>query len=237
MALSAPAQLVCFAHRGASGYEPENTLKSFSRALELGATWMEFDVRAVEDELVVFHDRTLSRLTGASGSVHKQSLASLRSLKVKGSEQIPLLSEVLSLIRGRARAQIELKGAAAGERTARYLNTLFSEGWSPDSFLVSSFDHEELAAFKRACPTVPIGILLYGYPINTPDIARVLGAYSVHLDLETVTPKRVATLHEHGFKVFVYTVNDANDIAAMRAIGVDGVFSDYPDRVLASHYT
>ena len=82
---------------------------------------------------------------------------------------------------------------------------------------------------------VPIGILLYGYPINTPDIARVLGAYSVHLDVDTVTPKRVGTLHELGFKVFVYTVNEPNDIAAMRAIGVDGVFSDYPDRVLSTN--
>ena len=96
MALSAPTHLICFAHRGASGYEPENTLKSFSKALELGAPWIEFDVRAVEDELVVFHDRTLPRLTGASGSVHKQSLAYLRTLKVKGTEQIPLLSEVLA---------------------------------------------------------------------------------------------------------------------------------------------
>ena len=235
MALSAPTHLICFAHRGASGYEPENTLKSFSKALELGAPWIEFDVRAVEDELVVFHDRTLPRLTGASGSVHKQSLAYLRTLKVKGTEQIPLLSEVLSLLQGRARAQIELKGGGSGQPTGRYLTTLLAEGWSADSFLVSSFDHEELAAFKRECPLVPIGILLYGYPINTPDIARVLGAYSVHLDVDTVTPKRVSTLHEFGLKVFVYTVNEPNDIAAMRAIGVDGVFSDYPDRVLSTN--
>ena len=220
---------------GASGYEPENTLKSFSKALELGANWVEFDVRTVEDELIVFHDRTLTRLTGALGSVRRQTLASIRALKVKETEPIPLLSEVMALLKGRARAQLELKGEGTGERTARYLTTLISEGWAPDSFLVSSFDHEELAAFKRSCPNVAIGILLYGYPINTPEISRALGAYSVHLDIETVTPKRVSTLHEHGFKVFVYTANEPSDIAAMRAIGVDGVFSDFPDRVLSTN--
>ena len=234
MALSAPAHMICFAHRGASGYEPENTLRSFSKALELGATWIECDVRKVEEELVVFHDRTLSRLTGTSGWVGNQTVASLRALKVKGTEQIPFLSEVLTLIRGKARAQLELKGAGSGELLARYLTTLLEEGWKGDSFLVSSFDHEELATFKRFCPAVPIGILLYGYPMNTPHIAQSLGAYSVHLDLETVTPKRVGTLHELGFKVFVYTVNEPADISAMRAVGVDGVFSDYPDRIIAT---
>ena len=234
MALSSPAHMICFAHRGASGYEPENTLRSFSKALELGATWIECDVRKVENELVVFHDRTLSRLTGSSGWVGNQTIASLRALKVKGTEQIPLLSEVLALLKGKARAQLELKGAGSGDLLARYLNGMLSQGWAADSFLISSFDHEELALFKRACPAIPIGILLYGYPMNTPQMAQSLGAYSVHIDLETVTPKRVSTLHELGFKVFVYTVNEPTDISAMRAIGVDGVFSDYPDRVLST---
>lgn len=234
MALSPPAYMICFAHRGASGYEPENTVRSFSKALELGANWIECDVRKVQDELVVFHDRTLSRLTGSSGWVGNQTVESLRALKVKDSEQIPLLSEVLTLIKGRASAQLELKGAGSGELLASYLTKLLADGWSADSFLVSSFDHEELAAFKRGCPSVRVGILLYGYPINTPQIAQAMGAYSVHLDLETVTPKRVGNLHELGFKVFVYTVNEPGDIAAMRAVGVDGVFSDFPDRVLSS---
>jgi len=89
MPLSAPANLICFAHRGASGYEPENTLRSFSRALDLGATWIECDVRVVEGELVIFHDRTLSRLTGAPGKVSDLDLSTLRSLKVKGTAPIP----------------------------------------------------------------------------------------------------------------------------------------------------
>ena len=234
MPLSEPADLICFAHRGASGYEPENTIRSFSRALALGATWIECDIRVVQGELVIFHDRTVGRLTGASGKVSELDLATLRSLKVQGTEPIPLLSELVELVRDRANLQLELKGSGTGEPTARYLTTLLEKGWRPESFLVSSFDHEELVACKKIAPSIPIGILLYGYPINTPEIARAIGAYSVHLNLEMTTLKRVNTLHQAGYKVFVYTVNEPSDIQAMRAIGVDGVFSDFPDRVIGA---
>ena len=235
MPLPHPADLICFAHRGASGYEPENTMRSFTRALELGATWIECDIRVVEDELIIFHDRTLNRLTGTPGKVSDLNLATLRSLKVMGRESIPLLSELVELTRNRAHLQLELKGRGTGERTARYLTTLLEKGWRPDSFLISSFDHEELVACKKVAPSIPVGILLYGYPINTPEIARTIGAYSIHLNLEMVTPKRISTLHQEGYKVFVYTVNDPSDIQAMRTIGVDGVFSDFPDRVITTN--
>jgi glycerophosphoryl diester phosphodiesterase len=166
--------------------------------------------------------------------VNDLDLATLRSLKVKGTEPIPLLSELVELTRNKASLQLELKGSGTGERTAQYLNTLLEKGWRSDDFLVSSFDHEELVACKKVAPSIPVGILLYGYPINTPEIARAIGAYSVHLNVEMVTPKRVSTLHQAGYKVFVYTVNEPSDIQAMRAIGVDGVFSDFPDRVLST---
>lgn len=223
----------CFAHRGASGYEPENTLRSFSKALELGAQWVELDIRVVEEELIVFHDRTLKRRANIEGIVEKQSLHAIRALDVGHGERIPLLSEVLDLIKGRARAQIELKGRDSGIPVAHYLNSLLSRGWSPDSFLVSSFDHEEVLDLHKIAPTIPVGVLLYGYPLNTIELARSVDAFSIHLNLEAVTPKRVKTLKEAGFKVFVYTVNDQADIQAMRAIGVDGIFSDFPDRALS----
>lgn len=234
MSLPATDHFICFAHRGASGTHPENTLLSFARALELGARWIELDLRAVEGELIVFHDRTTTRRAGVGGIVEKQSLATLRTLNVGEGERIPLFSEVLTLVQGRARLQIELKGRGTGELTARYLNDLITKGWAADTFLVSSFDHEEISTFSQLAPNIPVGLLLYGYPLNAVGMARALKAYSVHLHLETVTPKRVGALHEAGFKVFVYTVNDPSDIAAMRSIGVDGVFSDFPDRVLAS---
>ena len=232
MPLQSDDPFICLAHRGASGYEPENTLRSFSKALELGARWIEFDLRIVEDELVVFHDRTLSRRAGVPGVVEKQKLSVLRTLDVGKGEKIPFFSEALSLIKGKARAQIELKGPGTGEKTAHYLNNLISMGWAPDTFLVSSFDHEEILDFIKHAPTIPVALLLYGYPLHTSPMAQAIQAYSIHLHLDTVTQKRIGILHEAGFKVFVYTVNDPSDIAVMRRIGVDGVFSDFPDRVI-----
>lgn len=227
-----PPTFTCFAHRGASGYEPENTLRSFSKALELGARWIELDIRIVEEELIVFHDRTLKRRANIEGIVEQQSFEGIRVLDVGKGERIPLLSEVLALIKGRARAQIELKGRGTGVPVAHYLTSLLAQGWAPDSFLISSFDHEEVLDFHKLAPTIPVGVLLYGYPLNAIELARSVNAVSVHLNLEAVTPKRVKTLKEAGLKVYVYTVNEPADINAMRTIGVDGVFSDFPDRAI-----
>jgi len=221
----------CFAHRGASGYEPENTLLSFRRALELGATWLEFDVRIVEGEAVVFHDRTLARCTGDSGALEKRRLSFVRSLDAGKGERIPLLSEVLDLALGRAGLQIELKSRGAAPIVADQLARRISDGVPPESFLISSFDFEETAHFRHLMPQVPVALLLYGYPRNAVELARLISAVSVHLNLDAVTPARVAELHAASLKVFIYTVNDAADLQYVKSLGVDGVFSDFPDRV------
>jgi len=223
---------LCIAHRGASGYEPENSLGSFNRAIELGAPWVEFDVRVVEETPIVFHDRTLTRMTHSHGIVEKQTLASIRALSLPNGEKIPLLREVLDALRAKACAQIELKGPGSGEATASTLRQALQEGWSPTCFIVSSFDQQELASFAALAPEIPLGLLTYGYPLNCVEIARKLKAVSVHLHLDAVSHGRIKELHDAGFKVFVYTVNDPNDITTVLELGVDGIFSDFPDRVL-----
>jgi len=221
----------CFAHRGASGYEPENTLLSFRRALELGAKWLELDVRLVEGVAVVFHDRTLARRTGARGVVERQSLSFVRSLDAGKGERIPLLSEVLELASGRASLQIELKGVGTAPVVAKLLSDAIAQGASPLSFLVSSFEQREAESFRAALPEVPMGLLLHGYPRDPLRLAHALSAVSVHLNLDAVTPQRVAELHGAGLKVFAYTANDPAELAALKLAGIDGVFTDFPDRI------
>jgi glycerophosphoryl diester phosphodiesterase len=194
---------------------------------------MEFDIRVVEGHGIVFHDRTLDRMTGCSGVVEKQTLASLRSLKLPKGERIPLLSEVLDLLKGKASAQIELKGPGSGPVVAAAITDALASGWQRESFLVSSFYNDELVAFKERVPQIPLGILPRGYPQNCIEVAKQLGAVSVHLDINSVKPDRVNELHDAGLRVFVYTVNDLADIRAMKGVGVDGIFSDFPDRVVA----
>jgi len=221
---------IYIAHRGASGHEPENTLLSFSRALEFGASWVEFDVRVVEGEPVIFHDRTLQRMARLPGIVERQTLAELRSVKLPKDQSIPLLSEALDLLRGKACAQVELKGTNSGVVTALALLKALQEGWDASRFLVSSFDHSELLAFRATAPIIPIGLLTYGYPLNCVENALKVGAVSVHLHLDAVTEARVQQIHAAGLKVFVYTVNDPRDMRELTALGVDGIFTDFPDR-------
>jgi glycerophosphoryl diester phosphodiesterase len=226
--------LICFAHRGASGYEPENSMRSFRRAVELGAQWIECDVRAVEGRAVVFHDRAIKRMTGEAGLLGSQSLHRIKSLSLPQGEKIPFLSELLQEFKTLACLQIELKGVNSGVIVALELLQALEQGWSTQSLLVSSFDYDELKAFRHTAPSIPVGLLTYGYPLRCAELAREFGAYSVHLNIDSVSAKRVRELHDAGFKVFVYTVNDPYDINLMISLGVDGIFSDFPDRVCLS---
>jgi glycerophosphoryl diester phosphodiesterase len=224
-----------FAHRGASGYVTENTIESFTRAIELGATWIECDARAVEGRAIIFHDRNLNRMSGVNQLVAKQSLSQLQSIELKGGGRIPLLERVIQVVDGRAGLQIELKGTGAASVVATDLKRALSAGLGAERLLVSSFDHQELYRFKQMIPEVRLGLLVYGYPLNCLGIARRLGVFSVHLNVEYVTAERVNQLKKAGYKVYVYTVNDSDELKALSALGIDGVFSDFPDRILADY--
>lgn len=233
---SQESEFRCIAHRGASGYAPENTLESFSKAIELGASWIEFDVRVVEGTPIVFHDSTLGRLTGVEGAVEDQSLEALRSLRVKDRGQIPLLRETLALLKGRSRAQIELKGRGSGVAAAALVGAELQNGWNPHDILVSSFVEEELLAFHKALPHIPTGVLARQLTPQVMSLAKEIGAYSIHLKFRTLQVEDVNLIHENGFRLFAYTVNDSKDLLAMYSLGIDGVFTDFPDRVLTKSF-
>ena len=227
--------MLCIAHRGAMGHAPQNTLAAISKALELNAPWIEIDVYVVDGQLVVFHDDRLEDLTNGAGYVPEQSFEYLRSLKVLGSDQgIPTLDEVCAVINGGAGLNIELKGAGTAAPVNELINKLISENWQPDQFLVSSFNHRELALFKQLNPAINIGALHCSLPVNNAQFAEELGAWSINPSLEFVDQQLVDDAHGRGLKVYVYTVNHPEDIERMRQMGVDGVFTNYPERVLTN---
>lgn len=223
---------LCIGHRGAMGHAPENTLRSIEHAISLGCQWIELDVYAVEGALVVFHDDRLERTTNGHGRIMDASFSYLRSLDAGDGERIPTLDEVFALCRGRAGINVELKGPGTAPLLATFLKRQYEAGWSPQAVLVSSFDHRALQAFRSAAPDTPLGALYYGVPADGAASAQALGAFSVHPSLDFVDQALVDDAHRRGLKVFVYTVNTPEDITLMRALGVDGVFCNYPERVL-----
>ena len=225
--------IVKIGHRGACGYEPENTLLSFKKALELNVDMIELDVYACKTgELVVIHDDKVNRTTNGKGHIIKKSFKELRELNAGKGEKIPTLHEVLDLINQKAKVNIELKGTGTVKPVYEVIEKYVKEkDWSYNDFLISSFNHYELLKFIKLCSNVKIGVLIKGIPIGFVEFAEKVNAYSVNLSLESVSKEFVEHAHKRGMKVFVYTVNNVDDMQRMKVMGVDGVFSDFPDRI------
>ena len=220
--------MLCIGHRGAAGHEPENTLRSVRRALELGADAVEIDVYNLDGELIVIHDSTLNRTTNGRGPLRRRTLAQLRALDAGKGERIPLLSEVIDAVDRRVPLNIELKGTRTAAPVLHLANAYLARGWAPHDFLISSFRRGELRQLRDS--GLPIGILFARSARLFRPLARTLGAWSIHVPLSQVTPRLVSRVHADGRKLFVFTVNDRADMDRMAQLGVDAIFSDFPDR-------
>lgn len=220
-------------HRGAKGHIAENTLESIEYALTCNIDAIEIDVhRCNSGELVVIHDFTLDRTTNGSGEVAKRDWKVLKELKVEGKYRIPLLTEVLDLIEGKCTINIELKGLntadAACEIVEEYVE---NHGWKYSDFIVSSFQKNELFEVRRFDDHVPMAVLSKASVSEAIELGKRLNATYIHPSLGIITRDGVKNCHDAGFKVNVWTVNEPADIERMRGFGVDGIISDFPDRL------
>ena len=229
--------LLCIGHRGAMGHAPENTLLSFKKALELGAACVEADVYHVDGNLMVFHDDRLERTTNGSGYLLNHDFDTLRALDAGDGERIPTLGELFETVDLKAGVNIELKGPDTARPVCEFIATRRQYGWRDDLVLVSSFNHSRLEAVRWRDPRIRLGVLITGPPGDAAAVATGLGAYSVHLSLAFIDRGVVEDAHSRGLRVFVFTVNHPDDIRLMEALGVDGVFTNYPERVLQHQKT
>ena len=227
------SSLLCIGHRGACGHEPENTLRSVRRALEFGVHGIEIDVRAVRGELFVMHDVTVNRTTNGTGYLARKTLAQIRALDAGKGERIPTLREVFETVERRAFINIELKGRFTALPVSALIEEyVVSREWSYDDFLVSSFHRRELRQIIN--PRIRLALLVTRPSPLYHLAAKRLRCGAINVALRHVTAHFVEDAHRRGLKVFVYTVNTPADIARMRDLRVDGVFSDFPERVLGS---
>ncbi|MBY6187668.1 glycerophosphodiester phosphodiesterase [Marinobacter hydrocarbonoclasticus] len=226
--------MLIIAHRGASGHAPENTLAAMDKALALGADAIELDLQCVEDTLVVLHDRYLHKTTSGTGPLSDQTLASLARLDAGHGERVPTLWQVLERVAGRCDFNLELKGHDTAEPLLRLLTRAEQElGYRPEQFSISSFHHPLLARVKAARPDLAIGALTASLPLDYAAFGAALGANSINVDVDFISQALVDDAHQRGLKVYVYTVDQPEDVAHMMTLGVDGIFSNYPDRTRA----
>lgn len=219
-------------HRGAKGHIAENTLESIKKALQLGVDGIEIDVhRCASGELVVFHDFTLDRMTDTSGEISKFTLKQLKKVEVKGHCQIPTLSEVMAFVNNKCLLNIELKGHDTPKEASRLIDFYVEKkGWDYSNIIVSSFQNSLLETVYSVNKNIPLGVITDANLEEAVDFAKTINAYSIHPDYTLLTQEIVENLKEQ-FKVFTWTVNNLKPIKRIKSYGVDGIISDFPDRL------
>jgi glycerophosphoryl diester phosphodiesterase len=234
-------EVLVIAHRGASGHAPENTLAAFKEAVALGATFIETDLQLTRDaRFVAIHDDTVNRTTNGQGAVHDLTLAELRKLDAGSwfgsefaGERIPTLEEILEFSKKNDVVfYLELKpgGSWGGEHA---LIGALRESQEIARSVVISFDAGVLAAIRKVEPTLMTGLLYDGQIDDPLEKAVEIGARQVAVRGDLVTPWMLGQARRRDLQVVCWTVNHPAHMRMLMSAGVDGIMSDYPDRLVA----
>jgi glycerophosphoryl diester phosphodiesterase len=212
-------------HRGARAYEPENTLRSFQKALELGVDAVEFDVRSTKDgTIVVIHDDKVDRTTNGKGLVKELTLKEIKQFNTAKDQKIPTLEETLDYVDKKAKMLIELKETGFEEELLK----LVSQRGLEENVIIVSFLEEALRIVRELNDKVETG-LIYSKHKNPVKAALDLKANWL-LPLYRFTHSAdVKKAHENGLKVIVWTINTPEEAEEYAKKGVDGIASDKPD--------
>lgn len=220
------------AHRGASGYAPENTMASFKMALELKADYLELDVHLTKDgHLVILHDETVDRTTDGKGAVKNMTLAEIKKLdagakfaqKFKG-EKVPALDELLKTYSGKIKFNIEIKADECEEAVVKLIKKYKIE----KDVMVSSFHHEYLQKIKELEPSVvTAGLVMMGPKIK--HLKNTIKADYLNIHESFLTKAVYDKAREIGLGVIVWTVNEKENMKKFTQLGVDGIITNYPD--------
>jgi len=234
-------------HRGAKAYAPENTIASFRKALELKVDMVEFDVHITKDKHpVVIHDANLGRLTKKWERVNRLSLAQIKQHRIQG-ESIPTLAEVLEVIDSKVGINAELKVKNSAQivvQTLRDYKVDFS------NVMISSKIPSEVRAVERIEPTITTALV---FPTQTLSFWSVLNfgtllfwpvakyyiswmvrqtrADYLSINHRFLSAKKLAMFKRKGIPTYVWTVNNPRKIKYLKDLGIDGIFSNYPDRL------
>jgi len=232
--------VLAIAHRGASGYAPENTLAAYRRAVAQGVAFIETDLHLTRDaHFIALHDETVERTTNGQGAVHQMTLAELRRLDAGSwfasefmSERIPTLEEILEFAKKNDVVfYLELKpnGFWGGEHAL--ISALRSSNEIARSVVIS-FDPAILASLRKIEPTLMTGLLYDGSSEKPFDKALEIGARQLVARGDLISPNLLQQAHKQDLQVVCWTVNSPAHMRMLAAAGVDGIMTDYPDRLL-----
>lgn len=219
---------------------PENTRLAFVKALDLGADALEFDVQLTRDEVpVVIHDETLERTTDGEGAVADHDLADIAKLDAGSwfaasysNVNVPTLEEVLSTFASKITCNLELKPDGRVIELVRHVLTLVARFEAFDNVIFSSFSADALRELHKHAPDARIGVLTQKKALQRSfKLAGEVAAESINPPVSMVDSSLVEKAHERGLGVLAWTANEPGEISLLAALGVDGIFSNYPDRV------
>jgi glycerophosphoryl diester phosphodiesterase len=224
------------AHRGGGALAPENTLAAIRLGAAMGFRGVEFDVMLAGDGTpVLIHDETVDRTTNGHGEVSKLNYSDLSALRIDATEKIPLYEEAVALCRELGLwANVEIKPAKGHERaTGEAVARLTRDLWKGAAVapLLSSFSPEALAAAQEAAPELPRGGLCDKLPEGWRGILKQLGCRAVHLNYKSLSGKLAADIHEAGYAILLWTVNDVAEARRLFAVGADCIVTDALDRI------
>jgi glycerophosphoryl diester phosphodiesterase len=219
-------------HRGVMGVEPENTLRSFVHAEQAGMDAIELDLHLSKDGvLAVMHDAEVDRTTDGTGPIAEKTLAELRGLDAGQGERVPVFEEVLDAVR--SPLQAEIKDAAA----ARALAEVMRRRDLVDRVEVSSFHDEAVAEIAQLVPGVRTVLIASRWKSDVVDRAKAVGAATLALNIRRLTLEVVEQAHAEGVKVIGWVVNTQDHLRLVRALGLDGATTDFPEIRRAGRFT
>jgi glycerophosphoryl diester phosphodiesterase len=234
--------MLVIAHRGASGNAPENTMAAFRKAVALGATFIETDLHLSRDaRFVAMHDATLNRTTNGQGAVHDMTLAELRKLDAGSwfgsefaGERIPTLEEILEFSKKNDVVfYLEMKPAGSWGGEHALIGALRESGEIPRAVVIS-FDTSIVLSLRKIEPTLMTGLLYDGQVEKPIQKAVEIGARQLAVRGDLVTPALIAEARKKDLQVVCWTVNHPAHMRMLIAAGVDGIMSDYPERLVAA---
>jgi glycerophosphoryl diester phosphodiesterase len=218
--------MIIVAHRGASAYEPENTLRAIEKAIELGADMVEVDVRRSKDgHIVVIHDDSVDRTTNGKGYVRKMTLEELKKLDAGKGERIPTLQEVIGAVRRRVVLLIEIKVLNLEESVIRVIE---KEGIEKE-VMITSFYHFASKRIKKIDSIIKTGVIFKCHPIRSAELALNANADALFPEYKYTSKEMVREARKSNLEIYPWTIDDQALADRFIKMGVNGIVTNRPD--------